>query len=486
MTMSEAAHQMLIDGELVAAENGAEFNNINPATEEVIGTAPDATTGDMERAILAARRAFDAERWSSDVAFRQECLLDLQARLRKQVDTIRPLLTAESGMPIAMAYGLGVDAAIENISYYPNMLDSFQHEHELPPKDIFGVPVRRTIRREPSGVVAAITPWNVPFELNLRKAIAALAAGCTVVLKPAPETPWSGTILAAAVAETQIPAGVFNIVTTSDNSIAELLTTHAAIDQVTFTGSTATGRRIMASAAPTIKRLSLELGGKSAAIILDDADFSTAIPDAGGSVCVLSGQGCTHLTRMLVPRSRLEEATQYAAATFEAMPYGDPLDMSFSMGPLISARQMERVLGYMEIGKQEARLVVGGGRATQFERGYFVQPTVFTDVPPGARIATEEIFGPVLSIIAFDDEDDAVRIANDSSYGLSGAVYSSDEGRAIRVANRLRTGTASINGAPWFDVDSPFGGYKQSGLGREMGAEGLEDFLEIKTVSRPA
>lgn len=484
MASQESTHRMLIDGELL--EGRARYDNINPATEEVIGTAPAASAQDLERAITAARRAFDDTEWTRDADLRVRCLGQLQTVLRKQVDQLRPQLIAESGMPLAMALGLGVDAAIENMSYYPDMLPTLQLERHLEPAPIFGQQVRRTIRYEAAGVVAAITPWNVPFELNLRKAVAALTAGCTVVLKPAPETPWSGTVLAEAIDQTDFPAGVVNIVTTPDNALAETLTTHPAIDQVTFTGSTATGRRIMANAAATVKRVSLELGGKSAAIALDDADLADAVRQTTGVVCTLAGQGCTHTTRLLVPRHLLGQATELAQAAVEAMPYGDPLDMNHIMGPLISARQRERVLGYMEVGKSEATLVTGGGRAPQFERGYFVQPTVFTDVPPHARIAQEEIFGPVLCLIPHGGDDDAVRIANDSTYGLSGAVFSANLERATAVANRLRTGTVSINGAPWFDSDSPFGGYKQSGLGREFGIEGLHDFMEVKTVSRPA
>ncbi|WP_261555722.1 aldehyde dehydrogenase family protein [Frankia tisae] len=484
--MSDSAHRMLIDGQLVAARDNREFDNINPATEEVIGTAPEASASDVERAIAAARRAFDTTGWSTDADLRIASIGQLQAALRKQVDTLRPTLTAESGMPLAMAFMMGVDPAIEAMSYYPDLLPFLELTEELPPKEIFGTPVRRVVRREAAGVVAAITPWNVPFELNLRKSIAALAAGCTVVLKPAPETPWSATLIAAAAAETDLPPGVLNIVTTSDNSVAEILTRHPDVDQVAFTGSTATGRLIMANGAPTVKRVSLELGGKSALIVLDEQSLQAGVLTAAGTICVHSGQGCTHYTRLLVPAHLIGAATELAKGAMEATPYGDPLDPNHMMGPLISQRQLDRVLGYMDLGRAEGRLVTGGGRATQFDRGYFVQPTVFTDVPNSARIAREEIFGPVLSIIAFDGDDDAVAIANDSTFGLSGAVFSADTARATGVAQRLRTGTVSVNGAPWFDVDSPFGGYKQSGLGREFGREGLEDFMEIKTVSFPA
>jgi aldehyde dehydrogenase (NAD+) len=476
---------MLIDGELVGATGGATFDNVNPATEEVIGHAPDATAADVERAIGAARRAFDESDWANDVKLRQRGLEQLQANLRKSVDEIRPLLTAESGMPIGLSHAIGVDGPIETLGYWPDLIGRFDFERSMAPKQIMGTEAKRVVRKEAAGVVSAITPWNYPFQLNVTKAGAALAAGCSVVLKPAPDTPWSGTLLAAAAAETDIPAGILNIVTTSDNSIAEIMTTHADVDHITFTGSTRTGRLIMRNAAETIKRVSLELGGKSASIVLDDADLASAIPPAVGSVCMHAGQGCALATRVLVPRHLMAQATAIAEAVITALPYGDPMDMANLMGPVINKTQYDQVLKYIETGKSEATLVAGGGRAEQFERGYFVQPTLFTDVPPNSRIAREEIFGPVVVLIAFDDDDDAVRIANDSDYGLSGAVTSGSVDRAMAVALRLRTGTIAVNGAQWFDPESPFGGYKQSGLGREWGIEGLEDFLETKTISYP-
>jgi aldehyde dehydrogenase (NAD+) len=483
--MAEVENRLLIDGALVDARSGATYDNVNPATEAVIGSVADAGTEDVELAITAARGAFDQGKWATDVDLRRECLGQLQANLRKSVSEIRPLLTAESGMPIGLAHAIGVDGPIEYLSHWIDLIGGYEFERWLPTKEIMGGVSRRTVRREAAGVVAAITPWNYPFQLNLTKLGAALAAGCTVVLKPAPDTPWSGTLLAAAAAETDIPAGVLNIVTTSDNSVAELLTTHPAIDQVTFTGSTRTGRLIMRNGAETIKRMSLELGGKSAAIVLDESLLPMAVGSTAGSICMHAGQGCALNTRILVPHRLMEQATQIAVGALQQLPYGDPMDVNNLMGPLINPAQLERVLNYIEIGKQEAQLVLGGARATQFDRGYFVQPTIFTDVPAGARIAREEIFGPVVSIIGFDDDDDAVRIANDSDYGLSGSVFSGDLDRALGVASRLRTGTIAVNGAQWFDPESPFGGYKQSGLGREWGVEGLEDFLEVKTVSFP-
>ncbi|MCU1616276.1 MAG: aldehyde dehydrogenase family protein [Frankiales bacterium] len=477
--------KMLIAGELVVAGSGARYDNVNPATEEVIGTAPDAGPEDVERAVTAARAAFDEGRWATDVAFRQRCLRQLQEQLRKDVERIRSAHTAETGMPVSLAMGIGVDGPIETLSYYTDMIGDFEWERPLPTKEIMGGPAQRVVRKEPAGVVSAITPWNYPFQLNITKLAASLAAGCTVVLKPAPDTPWSGTLLAAAAAETELPPGVLNVVTTSDNAVAERLTTHPGVDQITFTGSTATGRRIMRNGAETIKRVSLELGGKSASIVLDDALLPLAVAMTAGGVCMHAGQGCALQTRLLVPHGLMDQAAEIAAGFLGQLPYGDPTDATNMMGPVINRSQYDKILGYLEIGKADGRLVAGGGPATQFERGYWIQPTVFADIPVTSRLAREEIFGPVLVIVGFDDDDDAVRIANDSAYGLSGGVYAGDVDRAKAVANRLRTGTIAVNGAQWFDVESPFGGYKQSGLGREWGREGLEDFLETKTVSFP-
>jgi aldehyde dehydrogenase (NAD+) len=338
-------------------------------------------------------------------------------------------------------------------------------------------------------VVGAITPWNFPLNLNLAKLGPALAAGNTVVLKPAPDTPWSATVLGRIIAEeTDIPAGVVNVVASSDHLVGEVLTTDPRVDMITFTGSTATGRRIMAKGAETVKKVFLELGGKSANIVLDDA------PDPGGAiavsaigVCTHAGQGCAITTRLLVPRSRYDEFVELADAMMASVTYGDPWDAANLQGPLISAKQRDRVLGYIEKGKAEgARLVRGGSRPPQFDKGFFVEPTLFADVDPKATIAQEEIFGPVLAVIGFEDDDDAVRIANDSIYGLSGAVTSASEERAMRVARRVRTGTLMVNGGFWNAPDVPFGGYRQSGVGRENGTEGFEEYLETKAIALPA
>jgi aldehyde dehydrogenase (NAD+) len=308
-----------------------------------------------------------------------------------------------------------------------------------------------------------------------------------VILKPAPDTPWSATHIGRLAAElTDLPSGVLNVVTSGEPAtVGEVLSDSPDVDMISFTGSSATGKRIMAHGAETLKRVFLELGGKSANIILDDADFPAQM-GSGAMVCMHGGQGCAITTRMLVPRSRYDEAIDLLRASFEAWSYGDPTDPANMQGPLINARQRERVLGYIEKGKAEgARLVVGGGRPPQFEKGYYVEPTLFVDVDPDSTIAQEEIFGPVLAVIPYEDDDDAVRIANNSRYGLSGTVAGGDLDRAYAIAKRLRTGTVSVNGGLWFGPDSPFGGYKESGLGREHGVQGFEEYLETKTLGLP-
>jgi aldehyde dehydrogenase (NAD+) len=336
-------------------------------------------------------------------------------------------------------------------------------------------------------VVGAITPWNFPFMLNLSKVIPALAAGNTVVLKPAPDTPWSATHIGKLVAEyTDIPPGVFNVVTSGDAArVGEMLTADPRVDMISFTGSTAVGKRIMARGADTLKRVFLELGGKSANIVLDDADIAAQC-GGGAMMCMHGGQGCAITTRMLLPRSRYDEGVEALKTAFESWSYGDPNDAANLQGPLINARQRERVLGYIEKGKAEgARLLVGGGRPAHLEKGFYVEPTLFVDVDPESTLAQEEIFGPVLSVIPYDTDDDAVRIANNSKYGLSGAVNGTDLDRAYGIAKRIRTGTIAVNGGQWFGPDSPFGGYKESGLGREHGIPGFEEYLETKTIGLP-
>ncbi|MEV0972407.1 aldehyde dehydrogenase family protein [Microtetraspora glauca] len=476
--------RMLIDGELVAAGRGRTFDNINPATEEAVGAVPDADAADVERAIGAARRAFDGTDWSTNVELRRRCLVQLRDALRANVETLRSLLVAETGCPVSLTPGIQLEQPISYIDHYIDLLERYEFERTLPTKTIMGMPTDRIIRREAAGVVAAITPWNYPFYLNICKVSAALAAGCTVILKPAPDTPWSALALGAIAAEhTDIPPGVLNVVTTSDNNVAQLLATHEDVDAVTLTGSTGTGRKVMAAAADTVKRVTLELGGKSAALLLDDAPLEAIVPGLAGGVCFHAGQGCTQLTRLLVPRPRLDEALALAVAAMKNVSWGDPTDPTNIMGPVVNAAQRDKVLSYYESAARDGRVVLGGKPTDRFERGYFVEPTLITDVDPKAAVAQEEIFGPALVVLPYDDDADGVRIADSTIFGLSTAVFSADQDRAMAMARRFRTGTVSVNGGQWFDVESPFGGYKQSGLGREWGTEGLEDFLEVKTIA---
>ena len=483
-----AERQMLIGGELAASASGKTFDNINPATEAVIGVTTDATAAEMQQAIAAARYAFDNTNWSRDHALRRRCLEQLHTALEKHKEEFRPTLIAEVGAPWLLTFGIQLDAAIEQVAYWAKLATEYPYETTLPNAYSFGQHNRRRVAREATGVVGAISPWNYPVLMNLTKIVPALAAGNTVVLKPAPDTPWSATFLGRLIAEyTDFPPGTVNIVPSSDHLVGEILTTDARVDMVTFTGSTATGRRVMACAAPTLKKVFLELGGKSANVILDDTDMEKVAAYSANQICAHSGQGCAILTRMLLPRSRYAEAVAAFERAMRAVNYGDPTDHSNIQGPVVSRKQMERVLGYIERGKAEgARLVTGGKRPDHLPKGYFIEPTLFADVDPLFTIAQEEIFGPVLSLIAYDDIDDAVAIANNSIYGLGGGVWSASEERAMAVGARLRTGTVAINGGYWYALNTPFGGYKQSGLGRELGVTGFEEYLETKSYGLPA
>ncbi|BBZ70969.1 aldehyde dehydrogenase [Mycobacterium paraseoulense] len=483
--------RMLIDGKLVESVSGRRFDNVNPATEEVLGTTCDGTHADMERAIAAARHAFDNTEWSRDGEARAAGLRQLQAALEAEREDLRSELVAEVGCPVLSTYGPQLDVPLREALTWPaDMIGEFAWERPLPDKDAFGLGslTTREVWKEPIGVVGVITPWNFPFEIILNKIGPVLAMGNTCVLKPAPDTPWNATRIGRIIAEhTNIPPGVINIVPSSDHSVGEVISTSPLVDMVAFTGSTATGRRIMAAAAQTIKSTFLELGGKSVYLVLDEeGDIGGAV---GGSafICMHAGQGCAMPTRLLVPNSRYDEAVEIVKTAMENNKYGDPTDPSVLQGPLVSKKQHDRVLGYIEKGKQEgARLVTGGGVPKHLPKGYYVEPTVFADVDNKMTIAQEEIFGPVLSVIGFDGDDDAVRIANDSIYGLSGVVFATDLDRAKSVARRIRTGTLGINGGLWYGADAPFGGYKQSGVGRQCGTEGLEIFTETKTVGWPA
>ncbi|MDP5064194.1 MAG: aldehyde dehydrogenase family protein [Haliea sp.] len=482
-----AESRLFIDGELATAASGHVYANIDPVTEGVIGEVADAGPVDMDRAIAAARRAFDTGTWSADHEFRHHCIQQLRDGLLNHMDELKQQIAAETGSPMALcgAQGPQCEIPISFIDYTLQTLPGFNWCKDIGVAEIMGMKSRRYVQKEAVGVVACITPWNVPLQINLAKCIPALAAGCTVVLKAAPETPWSATLLGRIVKEsTDIPPGVFNVITAQDpREVGDQLVSDPRVDMVSFTGSTAVGKHIMATAAQTVKKVFLELGGKSASLILDDANLEQSLLSALG-VCFHAGQGCAIQTRLLIPCSRQLEVEALLKTYFGLIEYGDPQAAGQIMGPVISASQRERVLSYIEKGKAEgARLLLGGGVPAHMSSGYYIEPTVFVDVTNDMVIAREEIFGPVLAVIAYKDEEEAVSIANDSDFGLSAAVWSASEGRALAVARRLRCGTVNVNGGNFYGADAPFGGYKQSGLGREMGPEGFAEYLETKTIA---
>ncbi|BCO34259.1 aldehyde dehydrogenase family protein [Mycobacterium heckeshornense] len=479
--------RLYIDGRLRESSTGKTADNINPATEEVLGVCTDAGVDDMEEAIAAARRAFDVTDWSTDREFRQHCLRQLHNALQEEKEDMRAELVAEAGAPISSTYIAQLDWPLADAVRWPaEFITEFRWERMLDQDAKMGVPYNRMVVKEPMGVVGAITPWNFPFEIISNKMGQILATGNTMVLKPAIEAPWSALRWGRIIAEkTDIPAGVVNIVPASDNDIAQRLLTDPRIDMISFTGSTAVGRLIQRLSGDTMKRNLLELGGKSAYIVLDDADMSVALPGCMGAL-IHSGQGCALATRMLVPRHLYDQAVEVATATFAAVGCGDPADPANFCGPLISAKQRDRVMDYIAIGKQQGgRVTVGGGAPQGCERGYFVAPTIFADVTPDMKIFQEEIFGPVLTITPYDGGDDgAVELANNSMYGLAGTVMGSNE-RAMAVARRIRTGSVNVNSGLFYGADAPFGGYKMSGIGRQNGLEGFEQHLQTKVIAYP-
>jgi len=476
--------RMLIDGKLVTAAGDAVYDNINPATEEVLGQTSDASAADMDAAIAAARRAFDESAWSTDRELRKRCLLQLQAALEEEKEALRAELVAEVGTPVAVTHIAQLDWPLADGLMAPvTLMDEFGWERPLPDTEFMGTS-HRLVVREPVGVVAAIVPWNFPFEVTINKIGPALATGNTVVLKPAPDTPWNATRIGRIVAEkTDIPPGVLNVVPCSNNDVAGQLLVDPRVDMVSFTGSTGVGRLVVEKSAATMKRTLLELGGKSALIVLDDADLAAVLPSAGFGSCLHAGQGCALLTRVLLPRERYAEGVEILSQVIGGLPHGDPNNPENLAGPLINARQRDRVLGYIDKGKAEgARVVVGGGRPEHLPTGYYVQPTLLADVTNDMTVAQEEIFGPVLCAIPYDGEEDAIRIANDSSYGLSGGVHSASREHALAVARRLRIGSVGVNGGMYYGSDGPYGGYKMSGLGRQGGLEGFAQYTEAKTI----
>ncbi|MEZ0384370.1 aldehyde dehydrogenase [Mycobacterium sp. pW045] len=481
--MTGPSTRLLIDGALVHGGRGT-FDTVNPATEETLGQAADAEPADLDRAVTAARTAFDASDWCRDTALRVHCLRQLRDALNDEIETLREVTIAEAGAPRALTYHGQLQGPVDDLEFAAATAENYPWTVDLGVAAPLGVATARTVVREPFGVVGAITPWNFPHQVTFAKLGPALAAGNTVVLKPAPDTPWCAAEVGRIIAEkTDFPPGVINIVTAADHRIGALLAQHPRVDVVSCTGSTATGRSVMAAAAATIKKVFLELGGKSAFVVLDDADLAAACAAAASTVTTHAGQGCALTTRLLVPRDRYGEALDSVASAMSRIPVGDPRDSKTRCGPLISARQRDRVQSYLDLAIAEGGTFhCGGGRPAGLDRGFFIAPTVIAGLTNDTRTAREEIFGPVLVVLAHDGDADAVRIANDSPYGLSATVFGSGD-RAARVAAELRAGTVNVNGGMWYSADVPFGGYKQSGIGREMGLAGFEEYLETKAVA---
>ena len=478
--------KLYIDGVMRRAAGDRTYDNVGPWTGEVVGKAADASADDVNQAIAAARRAFDTTDWPTNHQLRLDRVKRLYELLLANRDRLGMISRHEGGSAMGAVQRAQVDMAL---NCYKDLIDLFPQVKWSKDFGEAGPPQYRSHRKvvyEAIGVVGAITPWNVPLYVDVGKVVSALLAGCTVILKPAPDTPGVGALFGELAAEAGFPAGVLNVVTGADPVMAgEMLVTDPRVDLISFTGSTAVGKRIMEKGAATLKRVFLELGGKSAKIVLDDvADFALEV--ASTMLVFHAGQGCAVQSRLLVSRKRYAEAVEilrHAYAGYEDK-WGNFDDPSQMMGPVISKKQMERVKGYIDLGVQEGATLLAGGRLRPDKgAGWFVEPTCFVDVKNDMRIAREEIFGPVLVVIPYEDEEDAIRIANDSDYGLSSGVSAGDLDRALRMANRIRAGSVSVNGGMCIAGDLPFGGYKMSGIGREWGVEGIEEYLESKVVA---
>ncbi len=471
--------RLFVGGEWVEPQGREVIEVISPTTEQVIATVPSGDRADVDRAVAAARAAFDDGPWRRmTLEQRIEAMQRLSAIMERRSDELAQLVTDEMGCPITLSKSMQsagprllLDAFIDMAPDYP------------------WSEVRRSatgnglVLREPIGVVAAVVPWNAPVLIMMIKLAPALLSGCSIIIKPAPEAPLSGYLLAEMVAEAGIPDGVVNLLP-ADREVSEYLVMHPGVDKVTFTGSSVAGQHLGTLCGGELRRITLELGGKSAAIILDDADIGHAVECLRMNSLRNSGQVCSNKTRILVSHQRQEELLEALSAMMQTMPVGDPSNPETQIGPMVSERQRDRVEGYIEQGKAEARLVMGGERSADLNHGWFVGPTIFADVDRKAVIAQEEIFGPVLAVLPYKDEADAIAIANDSQYGLNGAVFTADPEHGIEVARQIRTGTVEINGAG-VGFHSPIGGFKKSGIGREAGMEGFDAYVEIKSIGLP-
>jgi betaine-aldehyde dehydrogenase len=473
--------QLYIGGKWLKPSGAGTIDVIDSGTEEVMGRIPEGAVADAEAAVEAAKLAFDG--WAATpAAVRADYIEKIAANLKARTDELAATICGEVGMPLKLSRAIQVGSPLYNWKAYAKLAREFEFEERVG---------NSLVVREPVGVVAAITPWNYPLSQITLKVAPALAAGCTVVLKPSEIAPLNAFMLAEAIHEAGLPAGVFNLVSGYGPVVGEIIASHPFVDMVSFTGSTRAGKRVAELAAASIKRVALELGGKSASVVLDDADLPAAVTGTVAACYLNSGQTCSAHTRLIVPESRYEEVRELAKAAAEAFLVADPRDERARLGPLASAVQQRRVREYIERGIAEgAELVTGGAHMPDgLSKGFFVKPTVFGRVHPKATIAQEEIFGPVLSILTYKDEEEAIRIANDSPYGLGGAVWAGSDERATGVARRIRTGQIDINGGAW-NAQAPFGGFKQSGYGRENGVFGLEEYLEYKSmqlkVEKPA
>jgi acyl-CoA reductase-like NAD-dependent aldehyde dehydrogenase len=471
--MMHTREHFYIDGRWQAPASGDRIDVHSAATEDKIGHVPRGTPEDVDRAVAAARRTFDQGWALTGPPERAEWLRKLADALETRIPQIADTIAREVGMPITMSTAIQAELPVKTSRAYAELVAGLHLEEQIG---------NSIVTREPFGVAGMITPWNYPLHQIMAKVAPAIAAGCTMVLKPSEVAPLNSYLLAEAALEAGLPAGVLNIVHGEGPVIGEAIASHPGVDMISFTGSIRAGQRVAALAAATIKKVTLELGGKSAFIVLDDAPMEKAVARGVNSAMLNSGQTCSAWTRMIVPRARMDEVLQIASGALAKLKVGDPLDADAKLGPLVSGLQRHRVEGYIQKGVAEgARLVAGGGRPPGFTRGYYVEPTIFADVGPRMTIAQEEIFGPVLAVLPYDTEDEAIAIANDTIYGLAGGVWGGDKDRALRMARRMRTGQVDVNGGR-FNPLAPFGGYKWSGIGREFGRYGLEEYLQVKAI----